>query len=113
MTSYEDVADLKSDPEWRVGYLESVRLCALAWGWDVDTGARVPPDQRHRTQGWSDWDVRLAKMIRSLWIFEVDLYDAIAFGTIFLPFFKQFGRNSVFIGRPRLFPIDRRTIFPP
>ncbi len=63
--------ELRSDSDWRAGYRESVRLCARAWGWNVDAAARVPDEERNSEMGWTNWDVRLAKIIRSLWIFEV------------------------------------------
>ena len=40
---------------------------SAAWGWDV-VGAR-PVEPLEPGQGWTDWDIRLAKMIRSLWLF--------------------------------------------
>merc|ERR1712048_1238764 len=54
--------------EWLQNYKESVRLAVLAWGWDVDKSARVkdPP----KGMQWTNWDVRLAKMCRSLFLFE-------------------------------------------
>lgn len=64
----EDVDTLKSDPEWRKNYLEAVQLCAAAWGWNLIAEQRFDPPIKG--QGWTSWDVRLAKMVRSLWLFE-------------------------------------------
>lgn len=64
----EDVAELKGDSEWLSRYRESVQLVSYAWGWDVEKAAPVQlPGAK-----WTNWDVRLAKIIRSLWIFEQD-----------------------------------------
>ena len=63
----EDVAELIADPEWRARYHESVALVAAAWGWDVERAAPIPSPKPG--QEWTDWDVRLAKIIRSLWLF--------------------------------------------
>jgi hypothetical protein len=53
---------------YRTRWKEGIRLAAKAWGWDVDEASRVPePPNGMR---WTNWDVRLAKMIRSAWLFE-------------------------------------------
>jgi hypothetical protein len=65
-----DVAELRGDAEWRDRYRESVRIVAEAWAWDVEKAQRLPVAEG---KGWTKWtasDVRLAKMIRSLWLFE-------------------------------------------
>jgi hypothetical protein len=66
----EDVKDLLNDETWHAGYREAVTLVAKAWGWDVEKQA--PVDPKHESMGWTGWDVRLAKIIRSLWIFGQD-----------------------------------------
>eukprot|EP00397_Hematodinium_sp_SG-2012_P068441 GEMP01111154.1.p1 GENE.GEMP01111154.1~~GEMP01111154.1.p1 ORF type:complete len:129 (+),score=20.89 GEMP01111154.1:178-564(+) len=73
--SEEHMELLKSDKEWHAGYLEGVCLCARAWGWDVAEKRRVEdPDPSMK---WRNWDVRLAKMIRSLWLFgEKEYFDS-------------------------------------
>jgi len=65
-----DIAELKSDAEWRAGYHESIRHVATAWGWDLEKAERIP--KLSADQGWRrlGLDVRLAKIIRSLWLFE-------------------------------------------
>jgi hypothetical protein len=63
----EDVAELLADDDWVDRYHESLALVSAAWGWDV-VGAR-PVEPLQPGQGWTDWDIRLAKMIRSLWLF--------------------------------------------
>jgi hypothetical protein len=42
-------------------YREGVALVALAWGWEV--GAARPVARPGAEQAWTDWDVRLAKMV--------------------------------------------------
>ena len=64
----EDVDTLKANTQWRERYIEGVRLAALAWGWDLDKGHRV--ESPAVGQKWTSWDVRLAKIVRSLWLFE-------------------------------------------
>jgi hypothetical protein len=66
--SQANVDALKADVEWRAGYLEANRLCAAAWGWDLGAADRIQSPMRG--QGWTSWDVRIAKMVRSLWLFE-------------------------------------------
>eukprot|EP00906_Rhabdomonas_costata_P035114 RCo049355 len=67
-----DISELKADPSFMAEYREGVRLAALAWGWDVDLAQRVDPLQKG--MGWTGWDFRLAKMIRSLWLFQETRY---------------------------------------
>lgn len=62
-----DVAELSSDEEWSARYRESLTLVAAAWGWDL--AGKVPISEPAPGQSWTDWDVRLAKMIRSTWLF--------------------------------------------
>lgn len=68
VTSEADVEALRGDAEWRERYHDSVRLVAKAWGWDVATATRIEP--LASGMGWTDWDVRLAKICRSLFLFE-------------------------------------------
>jgi len=63
----KDVEELKSNSDWHKGYLEGVELVSRAWGWDVKKGVNVAPMEDG--MGWTNWDVRLAKIVRSLWIF--------------------------------------------
>ena len=63
----EDVKELKSNETWLTGYRRGVEYVAQAWGWDVKTGTSI--DSADEGQRWTRWDVRLAKMLRSLWIF--------------------------------------------
>lgn len=63
----DDVAELRADPEWLANYHESVMWVAKAWGWDVLQEKEVEP--KEKGMGWDNWDVRLAKIIRSLWLF--------------------------------------------
>jgi len=64
----KDVEELKKNEEWLQGYREGVMLVAKAWGWDVANSQCVEP--RESGMGWTHWDVRLAKIIRSLWLFD-------------------------------------------
>jgi hypothetical protein len=66
----DDVKELKADTVWVAGYKEAVQLVAKAWGWDVE-GRKVIEEEG---MGWTGWDVRLAKIIRSLWIFGFEEY---------------------------------------
>lgn len=68
VTSEADVDTLRSNVEWRQNYLESFRLACLAWGWDLEKSQRVPDVAKG--MGWNNWDVRLAKMCRSAFLFE-------------------------------------------
>jgi len=63
-----DVLELKADAAWLSGYREGVAIVAKAWGWDVAASKLIDPEEAG--MGWTDWDVRLAKIIRSLWLFE-------------------------------------------
>jgi len=64
----KDCLELTADAEWLAGYREGVKYVAKAWGWDVDLAE--PIDPLEDGMGWTNWDVRLAKIIRSLWIFR-------------------------------------------
>ena len=63
----DDVAELSADDEWVERYLETVEIVTRAWGWDIRSHG--PVEVKAKGMGWTNWDVRLAKMIRSLWIF--------------------------------------------
>jgi len=63
-----DVRALRNDEDWLAGYREGVAVCLRAWGWDAAQRARIDPLEAG--MGWTNWDVRLAKMVRSLWLFE-------------------------------------------
>lgn len=66
--SQEDIDGLVSDDEWLPRYREAVTLMLAAWGWDAE--GRTMVTDAGRDQGWSNWDVRLAKVVRSLYLFE-------------------------------------------
>ena len=63
-----DILELRGDGEWHEGYKEAVTLVLAAWGWNVDELCLFDPPRMG--MGWTDWDVRLSKIIRSLWLFE-------------------------------------------
>lgn len=71
LRSERDIEALRGDEAWRSRYLESIRIVARGWGWDVEQEDFVPAGQGGQ---WDGWDVRLAKMIRSLWLFEEQPY---------------------------------------
>lgn len=68
VTSEADVAMLRSDAEWLEGYRDAVRLVAAAWAWDTRRGMKIEPPAQG--MGYRGWDVRLAKICRSLFLFE-------------------------------------------
>ena len=76
VNSEADVLTLKGDAEWLAGYRESIRIVARAFGWDVDraelTTGNDGGDWRSNHHG--NRDVRLSKMIRSTWLFEMADY---------------------------------------
>eukprot|EP01064_Diplonema_japonicum_P003693 TRINITY_DN1239_c0_g1_i2.p1 TRINITY_DN1239_c0_g1~~TRINITY_DN1239_c0_g1_i2.p1 ORF type:complete len:184 (+),score=41.90 TRINITY_DN1239_c0_g1_i2:68-619(+) len=63
-----DVKELQADQEYMKNYREAVALVVRAWGWDIDEASPVSP--MVQGMGWTSWDVRLAKITRSLWLFE-------------------------------------------
>ena len=64
----DDVAELLADKTYVANYREAVHLALLAWGWDTETSA--PVEKPKPGMGWTNWDVRLAKICRSLYIFR-------------------------------------------
>ncbi|CAE8672965.1 unnamed protein product, partial [Polarella glacialis] len=70
VNSEADVVALRSDSEWRERYHEGLALVAASWGWDVAACSRIEPPAPG--MAYSGWDVRLAKMCRSLYLFEED-----------------------------------------
>eukprot|EP00930_Biecheleria_cincta_P043913 TRINITY_DN30130_c0_g1_i1.p1 TRINITY_DN30130_c0_g1~~TRINITY_DN30130_c0_g1_i1.p1 ORF type:complete len:261 (+),score=44.79 TRINITY_DN30130_c0_g1_i1:34-783(+) len=68
VTSEADISMLRSDAEWLEGYRDAVRLVAKAWGWDTATAEMIEP--KAEGMGYKGWDVRLAKICRSLFLFE-------------------------------------------
>eukprot|EP00928_Gymnodinium_smaydae_P070178 TRINITY_DN54089_c0_g1_i1.p1 TRINITY_DN54089_c0_g1~~TRINITY_DN54089_c0_g1_i1.p1 ORF type:complete len:324 (-),score=41.28 TRINITY_DN54089_c0_g1_i1:222-1166(-) len=73
VTCQEDVDTLRCDASWIAGYREAVRLCAAAWGWDLLAATRLdPPQLGMGYSGKARKDVRLAKICRSLYLFEED-----------------------------------------
>eukprot|EP00927_Polykrikos_kofoidii_P037663 TRINITY_DN31868_c0_g1_i1.p1 TRINITY_DN31868_c0_g1~~TRINITY_DN31868_c0_g1_i1.p1 ORF type:complete len:266 (+),score=52.55 TRINITY_DN31868_c0_g1_i1:113-910(+) len=66
--SEADVAALRGDSAWLEGYHEALRIATLAWGWDLEQARRVQDPQPEMQ--WRNWDVRLSKMCRSVFLFE-------------------------------------------
>jgi hypothetical protein len=76
LKSEADIQRLQSDPEWRADYLESVRLVSRAFGWDVEAARFIADDSGGQWR--PDKDIRLAKMIRSLWLFgELQYFESL------------------------------------
>ncbi len=65
LRSEDDIRSLKADASWLHGYKESIEIMALSWGWDVKGRKKVSIGG-----SWDRKDVRLAKIIRSLWLFQ-------------------------------------------
>jgi hypothetical protein len=65
LTSEKDIEALKAYPGWLDKYHESIKLVSHAWGWDVAKSALIKDGGY-----WDNKDVRLAKIIRSLWLFS-------------------------------------------
>lgn len=72
LCSEEDVAALQGDPQWLEGYHEALKLAAAAWGWDLEKACRIEPPETG--MAWTNWDVRLAKMCRSLYLMEEETF---------------------------------------
>mmetsp|Transcript_870 Transcript_870/g.1875 ORF Transcript_870/g.1875 Transcript_870/m.1875 type:complete len:266 (-) Transcript_870:45-842(-) len=68
VSSEAEVQSLRDDPNWLQRYHESVELAAAGWGWDVQRAERIDPPGRG--MAYRGWDVRLAKICRSLYIFH-------------------------------------------
>jgi hypothetical protein len=66
----QDVQELMADAEWSANYLAGVEILARAWGWNLAGAEPIPEAECDEGQTWTDWDVRLAKIIRSLWLFD-------------------------------------------
>ncbi len=62
----DDVAEISQCKEWLSGFRKAVSIMARAWGWDVAKNALLS----HNCGEWDGWHVRLAKVIRSLWLFK-------------------------------------------
>jgi len=63
-----DVEELRNDEQIMANINEGWRRCCRAWGWDFENRKRFDP--MPEGCGWTNWDVRLAKMIRCAWLFE-------------------------------------------
>jgi len=72
LKSEQDIQNLLADPAWHADYLESVRLVSRAFGWDIDSASLIADDSGGRWR--PDKDIRLAKIIRSLWLFGETRY---------------------------------------
>lgn len=64
--SESEIAQLLADAAWLANYRESVRIVSRALGWDIEKRLIITDGSGG---GWrSDKDIRLAKIIRSLWL---------------------------------------------
>lgn len=64
-----DVLMAATSPVEPVAFSRAVhRLASAAWGWDLDQACRIDPPENG--MAWTNWDVRLAKMCRSVYLLE-------------------------------------------
>jgi hypothetical protein len=63
--SLPDILALKADPAFMANYRKGVQLVLLSWGWDASSDRSV--ENAH--QRWTNYQVRLGKMINSLSLF--------------------------------------------
>ncbi len=68
----EDIAELKSDPEFMTRYRRGQELLARSWGWDLKNARPISP--REKGQHWDRWPVRLYKAAKSAKLFGCDDY---------------------------------------
>ena len=59
---------LKSDPLFMKNYRAGVVLVAKSWGWDLENRKNIT----NEVQRWTDYQVRLGKMLDSLRLFQQD-----------------------------------------
>ncbi len=72
--SKTDIAVLKEDSEFIKSYREGVILVAKSWGWDLE----VDRDVSNGEQKWTNYQVRLGKMLHSLILFgQDDLHESL------------------------------------
>jgi hypothetical protein len=62
----EDIEALKRDPQFMQSYRKGVILIAKSWGWDLENQRDVTNTNQH----WTNYQVRLGKMIHSLKLFN-------------------------------------------
>jgi hypothetical protein len=62
----KDIKILKQDPEFLTSYRAGVILVTKAWGWDLELGKDISNDK----QKWTNYQVRLGKMVHSLVLFD-------------------------------------------
>lgn len=62
----EDIEQLKADREFMESYRSGVKLVLLSWGWDAPSNNLV----QNSKQRWTNYQVRLGKMVHSLALFE-------------------------------------------
>ncbi len=63
-----DIEALKEDPVFMKNYREGVSLVAKSWGWDLIRHK----DVTNNAQKWTNYQVRLGKMLDSLRLFKQD-----------------------------------------
>jgi hypothetical protein len=74
--SQADINTLKQDPRFMESYRHGVGLVLSSWGWDVAQSQFVKSP--HPSQRWTGYEVRLGKMIHSLWLFgETELLRSV------------------------------------
>lgn len=62
------IESLRADPEFMESYRKGVKLVLLSWGFDATTDRMV----QNRHQRWTNYQVRLGKMVHSLTLFKED-----------------------------------------
>merc|ERR1739848_340868 len=87
----KEIAELKKDENFMKRYRLGVEVVAKSWGWDIHNQrifsnlksyyeSNVQPAKVNvpNHQQWQRWDIRLAKMLQSVEVFEeIDLLDSL------------------------------------
>jgi hypothetical protein len=98
LKSENDIALLRSNIKWLTSYRESFRVVSRAFGWDIEQSSIISDGSGGSWQ--PDKDIRLAKMLRSLWLFgEVDYFQS-------LLQFAQYIKTNIYMGGSFLYGTD-------
>ena len=75
LRSESDVEKLLADEDWLRNYRDSLRIVSYAFGWDIDQASfMVGRENAWKDIALSNRDVRLYKMIRSVWLLKQEDY---------------------------------------
>jgi hypothetical protein len=66
--SHSEIKLLRTDPIFMRNYREGILLVAQSWGWDLET----LQESANPAQKWTNYQVRLGKMLDSLRLFKQD-----------------------------------------